>query len=140
MSRGFGFIGVLVTLVILGIAGTIGYSLGWHAGLSATAGGATSTIVYAPWGFGFPFFGFLFTILFLFLIFGLIRRAAWGSRRMSSGPGLGGHSGRGWDHRDLPPMVDATLRDWHRQAHGEPTGEQAGDDPTTPQTGGRSPA
>jgi hypothetical protein len=42
---------------------------------------------YHP-GFGFGFLGFLFPLLFIFLIFGLLRAAFWGGR---------GH--RGWGHR-----------------------------------------
>lgn len=123
--RAFGFIGVLATLLIALVAGVIGYSLGLGANVASVASATGTTVVYPGWGFGFgfPFFGFIFAILFLVLIFGLIRRAAWGGHRGYGaggyGPGGWGHRG-GWDGRSLPPMADEMLERWHRQKHGEP--------------------
>jgi hypothetical protein len=125
--RAFGFIGVLATLLIALVAGVIGYNLGLGANVASVATTGGATVVYPGWGFGFgfPFFGFIFAILFFVLIFGLIRRAAWGGHRGSGfgpggyGPGGWGHRG-GWDGRSMPPMADEMLERWHRQKHGEP--------------------
>lgn len=65
---------------------------------------------HGPWGFGFGFFGFLFPLLFLFLIFGLVRGLFW---RGHGGPP--GYWGRG-----VPPMFE----EWHRRAH-ESKGESS---------------
>jgi hypothetical protein len=118
--RGFGFIGALGFVVLLFIAGAIGFGLG--QGVPATVPAAGAPVVYYghPGFFGFWIFGFL---LFLFLIFAVInifRRAAWGHR----GWGHHGYYGRGWDKgswsdRQVPPMADEMLGRWHREAHGD---------------------
>ncbi len=54
--------------------------------------------------FGFGFFGFLFPLLFIFLLFGLLRGAFWGWR----GPW---HYGAG--RQGVPPAFE----EWHRRAH-----------------------
>jgi hypothetical protein len=63
---------------------------------------------YPPpyWGppFGFGFGGFLFPLLFLFLLFGAI-----GRRRFGPGCGPGRHGGPG----GVPPFFE----EWHRRAH-----------------------
>ena len=115
--RTFGLIGVLATLLIALAAGVIGYNLGLGANVASVATTGGATVVYPGWGFGFPFFGFIFAILFFVLIFGLIRRAAWGGHR---GYGAGGWGPRGgWEGRSMPPMADEMLERWHRQKHGE---------------------
>jgi hypothetical protein len=114
----FGFIGVIVVLLIAAVAGVIGYNLGVGSG-AATTDGATH-VVYGPWGWGFGGFGLIFGILFFVLIFSLIRRAVWGG-------GLRGWYGRGgWGHygdpghtHGMPPQAEPMLEDWHRRAHGE---------------------
>jgi hypothetical protein len=155
--RRFGFIGLLVTVLIVGVAGTIGYNWGYSAGLANTAAANGAAVIYGPgygWGGGFPLFGLLFGLFFLFLIFGLIRRAAWGW-----GGGRGhyagyGHARGGWgrgpwggsdsEHtgaaKDVPPFVDGMLKDWHRQAHDQPRSSTAGTDAPPPASGGPSPA
>ncbi|MCA1553965.1 MAG: hypothetical protein LC737_06265 [Chloroflexi bacterium] len=60
---------------------------------------------FRPWGFGFGLFGWLFPLLFFFLIFGLLRGLFWRGR-------WGGH--RHWES-GLPPAFD----EWHRREHGE---------------------
>jgi hypothetical protein len=154
--RRFGLIGLLVALLIAGVAGVIGYNWGYSAGLINTAAANGSAVVYAPgygWGGGFGFFGLVFGIFFLFLIFGLIRRAAWGgggrSHHAGYGRGRGGWGGGPWgdsdaDQRgaatDVPPFVDGMLRDWHRKAHDQPGSSTAGPDAQRPTSGGASPA
>ncbi len=104
-------IGILVTLVIAAGIGIGGYQLGLAQGL-ASAGGAVAPVApyyLAPFGFGFGFFGLLFPLLFLFLIFGLGRALFWGGRW--GGHGYGDHGPWG-DRR-------AMLEEWHKRAHGE---------------------
>ena len=81
-----------------------GYGYGWH-----------------PFGFGFGFFGFLGTLLFLFLIFALIRAIFFrGGSGRGWGPGWGGHWGPGdpdarrkfWDSR-----FGEGFDEWHRRSH-----------------------
>jgi hypothetical protein len=158
MRRGFGLVGLLGVLLIAGISGVIGYNIGLSAGIINA--GETTALVVAPWGLGFGPFGFLFGILFFFLIVGLIGRLLFGGRRHGhgfgaggpgspSGPGWGGGWGssgpRGWDWRTMPPFVEPMLRDWHSQAHGGPSvatespaaGGASG--PTTPGSGPAAP-
>jgi hypothetical protein len=99
-------IGLLVVAGIVGI-GAYEYRLGVAHGIAASgklpsgpAGAYPYPYPYPHWGFH-PF-GFVFPLLFFFLIFGLGRRLFWGGR----------FRGRGWDG-DPPAGFD----DWHRQAH-----------------------
>ncbi len=100
---------VVALLVAAGIA-ELGYQAGLAQGL-AQGGGAIVTAPYyvAPFGFGFGFFGLLFPLLFLFLIFGLGRALFW--------RGWGGHGHAGGPRRWGDPQV--MLEEWHRKAHGE---------------------
>lgn len=116
------FISVVLWLVFLAILGGIGVSI-YNAGVSAglaqagtVAGGAVAPYVYG-WGFhpgflGFGFLGLLFPILFLFLIFGLIRAAMFGGRR---GWGHGWHAGAGPDA--WRSERERYLSDLHRRLH-----------------------
>lgn len=101
--RGF-LVAILAILLFGGVAG-----VAYEAGLAAAGAGAPGAVVPAypyywhPGFFGFGFFGFLFPLLFLFLIFGLVRAAfGWGGR--------GGY-GRYWGGG--PRMFD----EWHRELH-----------------------
>jgi hypothetical protein len=110
--RGFA-IAILAVLLLGGIAG-VAYQMGAAAGAAATGAAGTAVAAYPYWhvGFGFfPFFGFLFPLLFLFLIFGLARAAFWGGR----GYGYGRHGGG-------PRMFD----EWHKEAHERGTGTSTG--------------
>jgi hypothetical protein len=125
------FRGLLVVVLVLATVG-IGVSL-YQAGLAQ--GVAQSAVVAAqapnavpapnvapypyygyygpyahPWGFGFPFLGFLFPLFFLFLFFLLLRGLFWGGR---------------WGHRgDWDGRVPTRFEEWHRRLHeGQP--EQA---------------
>ncbi len=112
---------VIGGLLVVLIAGGIGYWLGVGANVATVAAPVAATPVVYGWGFGFPFFGFFFFLLFIFLIFGIIRRLAWGRR---GGPGWNGHGYYGgpgrWNGGEVPPMADDMLARWHRRAHGEP--------------------
>ena len=66
---------------------------------------------YRPWGFG-PF-GWIFPLLFLFLIFLAIRGLFFrGWRRHGPWMGYGRYD---YGRRDVPPMVE----EWHRKMHEE---------------------
>ena len=128
-GRGPGILRVLFILVLAVVAGGIGYSMGLANAGVATGGAA---VVYAPWGFGFGFFGLLFPILLIVLLFGAIggrRRGhgGWGYGGHGYGPGSGprGDGGaRSWGdpsgRSDVPPMFEPMLQSWHRRVHGEP--------------------
>jgi hypothetical protein len=95
-------VALLVVAAIVGV-GVYEYRLGVAQGIAMSGklpGGAPGFYPYPFWGFH-PF-GFLFPLLFLFLIFGIGRRLLWGGWR---GP-------RGW--RDRSP---SDLEKWHHEAH-----------------------
>jgi len=138
------FVGVVLGLVFLAILGGIGvsiYNAGVTAGLAqsgAVAGGAAAPYIYGygahagyGLGFGFGFLGLLFPILFLFLIFGLIRAAIFGGRR---GWGHGWQGGPGSD--SWRSERERSMADLHRRMH-----EAEGTDPGSrggPPAGGGS--
>jgi hypothetical protein len=94
-----GFFIAIVTLLLLGGVAGVAYEAGLAAGGAAGAPAAAYPYFWHPGFFGF---GFLFPLLFLFLIFGLAR-AAFG----------GGHwGGYGW-RSGGPRMLDQ----WHRELH-----------------------
>jgi len=100
----------VIALVFALIAGLIGYQIGITQSIAAQVpAGAAPVYAYPYWHWGFGFFGLLFPLLFLFLIFGLARAAFWGGR---------GHWG---DHR-------SRLEELHRELHREGTRPSA---PTT---------
>jgi hypothetical protein len=96
-------VALLVVAAIVGV-GVHEYRLGVAQGIAMSGklpAGAPGFYPYPFWGFH-PF-GFLFPLLFLFLIFGIGRRFLWGGWR---GPG----GGRRYGH---PGGLD----EWHREAH-----------------------
>jgi hypothetical protein len=128
--RGFGFIGALGFLVLLFIAGAIGFGLGQNTVPAVVPASGAPVVYYGHGGFlGFGFFGFLLFLFLIFAVIGIFRRAAWGHR----GWGHHGYYGRGWDKgswdksnwsdRPMPPFADEMLGRWHREAHGEPPTE-----------------
>jgi len=102
-------IGIILTLVIAAIVGVGAYQLGVSQGLAAT-GTAVAPAVYYYHPFFFGGFGFLFPLLFIFLIFALIRGAFWG--------GWGRRYG-GWGGGYGYPSPRERLEDLHREMHGE---------------------
>jgi hypothetical protein len=126
---GRGIFGVLAAIVVVALVAGIGFGV-YNAGVSegiaeaaraAQAAGDSPAVVYPPYvghhgygwgGGGFGFFGILFGILFLFLIFGLIR-AAFGWGRW----GGGGRGPGGWESRN------ERIAELHRELHqrDEPT-------------------
>jgi len=112
--------GVLLVLALVVGATMIGntaYQAGLAQGLAESAQGSspgTGGGPYVPYPyygpyfyhgpFGFGFFGFLFPLLFIFLIFALLRGLFWSGR-------WGGY--HGYWKSGVPPMFD----EWHRKAH-----------------------
>ena len=139
-----GFFGFIAFLLLIGLVAAVGvgiYNAGVSAGIASDIGsqissGAQVPIVYAgpyvgqPWGGGVGFFGILFGIFFLFLIFGLLRAAfGWGRWGGHHGHGYGyGPSSKSWAVRHGGP--DDYLDAWHRERHGEGTEGTAGTDTT----------
>jgi hypothetical protein len=148
MRRGFGFIGLLVTVIVLVIVGAIAYNVGWSDGvnthLPAATQAADGTTVPAYYyggphywgGPGFGFFGILWFLLIVFGLFWLFRLAFFG-RRMWGGGGWGG--GWGYGHKGgygpgIPPGIDERMQDWHKKAHGEPGSSGSTPPPPPPDT------
>jgi hypothetical protein len=128
--RGFGLLGFLVGLLLLGVVAAVAYNVGVSAG-AGSGGTAAAPVVYGPgWGFGgfgFGFFGFLFFILILALLFRAIFRPwGWGHHGWRGGYGPGGWGYKGTE-RDVPPPFEPMLESWHRRMHGE--------QPSEPKTG-----
>jgi hypothetical protein len=105
---------LIVVAIIAVVVGAFAYQLGLSQGLATTIPAGAAPVAYygyPHWGFGFGFLGFLFPLLFLFLIFGALRAAVWGGR---------GHGYRGWggDGR-------SRIEELHNELHGKkPSGDQ----------------
>jgi hypothetical protein len=138
MSR---VLAVVLLIAVLAVGGGIVATTAYQAGLSAavttTAGAVPGQVIvpaYAagygfgwhPYGGGFGFFGFLGTLLFLFIVFGLIRAIAFRGGPRHRG-GWGGGQGRSpWEDR-----AHDTFERWHQGAHAEPSDRPASS-PSTP--------
>src|SRR5438128_34114 len=121
----------LAILLLAAVVGIVGYQIGLSQNIPAVVPASGAPVAFYPyayhWGFGFGFLGFLFPLLFLFLIFGLLRAA------------FGG--GRGWGHRyGYEPMrgpwgddARARIEELHRELHGEKprSGPTGGSSPTS---------
>jgi hypothetical protein len=144
------FIGLLIVAAVV-VGGGLIANTAYQAGLStaittAAANAPDGTVVtpvapgaygypygygygYGPgwgWGHGFSIFGFLGTLLVIFIIVGLLRAAFWRGRGWGGGwgPGYGkwGPGGPGrWGNGEHDPRsrFHQTFEDWHREAHGE---------------------
>jgi hypothetical protein len=149
------FIAAIVLIAVLAIGGgliaTTAYQAGLNTAVTTVVPGSDTVVApvvihaygygWSPFGFGFGFFGFLATLFFLFIVFGLIRailfrggrgRGGWGRGGWNSGPG--GSSQSGWQE---PGSREARFHDtfeaWHRQAHDpSTTGTAAPSGPATP--------
>jgi hypothetical protein len=96
-------IALLAVAAVVGV-GFYGYRLGLAQVIATSGKVPAATPGFYPYPFrGFHPFGFVFPLLFFFLLFGLGRRLFWG--------GWGGP--RGW--RDGGSPTD--LEKWHREAH-----------------------
>ena len=120
MNRTARVLAIVLAIVLVSGAIYLAYQNGFDAGAvtAATAenGEGTTVVVDHGWGRGgygpgfFPF-GFLFPLLFLFLIFGAFR-GRWGPPRWGNGPG--GPNGPGWGG---PEHMERRLEEWHKKAH-----------------------
>jgi hypothetical protein len=128
--NGRGVLNFLLGLLVLGVLVAIGGGI-YQAGLTQgiidagrfPAGTAVPVAGYG-WGHGFGFLGLLFPILFLLLIFGLIRAAF--SRGRGWGPGWHHGDGSGWAPGGGPSTGgpeswrqerDRRISELHRQLH-----------------------
>jgi hypothetical protein len=123
MRRGFGFIGLVVTAILLVIVGVIAYNVGWSDGVATHLPEGTAAVPpyyygYGPhaFGWGFGIFGFLWFLFIVFVLFSLARFAFFGRRFGGGGWGYGRGMGR---HGGIPPAIDERMQDWHKRAHGE---------------------
>jgi hypothetical protein len=138
--RGFGsfLLGVLALVLLAGIGVGI-YNAGLEQGIAQTAQLPAGTVPYYAygWHWGGGIFGLFFPILFLFIIFGLIRaafrggRGGWGHHGYGYGPGKWGPGGSGPWMGDR----DSRIAEWHRQLHeaeGSTPGASSGSTGTGP--------
>jgi hypothetical protein len=147
------FIGLLIVAAIVvggGFIAQTAYQQGLSTALTTAAANAPDGTVVTPvapgaygypygygygpgWGHGFSIFGFLGTLLVIFIIVGLLRAVFWRGRGWGGGgwggpggPGKWGGPGR-WGSGDHDPRsrFHQTFEDWHREAHGESTSSTA---------------
>ena len=125
MRRGFGLVGLLVTVILFVIVGAIAYNVGWSDGvnthLPAATQGDGGPYYYGPhyWGGGFGFFGILWFLLIVFGLLWLFRIAFFGfGRRMMGGGGWGYKGGWGYGQGG-PRSFEDRAQEWHRRQHGE---------------------
>ena len=170
------FVGLLIVAAVViggGFVANEAYQAGLHTAVTTAAANAPSGSVVTPvapgaygypygygygyggWGHGFSIFGFLGTLLFIFIIVGLLRAIFWRGRGWGHhgygkwGPGgPGGRGGWGdpsqFGQHDPRNRFHQTFEDWHREAHGSATsgsgttGEPAPSDQSTGQSGSTS--
>jgi hypothetical protein len=117
LAIGGGLIAVTAYQAGVGTAVTTAVAEGGNVVTTVPAWGYGFGYGWHPGGFGFGIFGFLGTLLFLFLIVGLLRAVffrggpgrGWGP---GGGPGAWG-PGRGWWETRAHEGFD----EWHRRAH-----------------------
>ena len=110
----------VMAFAVLALAvGLVAYQMGLSQGLATTlpAVGAAPVAYYGYPHWGFGFFGFLFPLLFLFLIFGAMRAAFGGGHR--------GYGPRGWGN------VRERIEELHNELHRE---KPSGDRPSSTST------
>jgi hypothetical protein len=114
---------VLLIVLLIGLIGAVGYGVwdaGYQQGLTETVESTTDVIVTAPYYPGFWGVGLVFKLFFVFLLFGLLFKFAFGWRRWGGhhmGDGPGGHRAR----------MEGRLTEWHDAAHREaPPADPAG--------------
>jgi hypothetical protein len=172
------FVGLLIVAAIViggGFVANEAYQAGLHTAVTTAAANAPAGSVVTPvvpgaygypygygygfggWGYGhgFSIFGFLGTLLFIFIIVGLLRAIFWRNR-------WGGGWGRGWGgyghgygkwgpggpgrwgdpsqtgEHDPRNRFHQTFEDWHREAHGSGTTGEPGSTGAGSSTGSTS--
>jgi hypothetical protein len=142
---------VVVLAVGAGLIATTAYQAGLSAAVTTAAGSGTvvAPVVvpgygygygWSPFGFGFGFFGFLGTLLFLFIVFGLLRAILFrGGPGRHGGWGRGGQGGwgrGGWgDHGPWESRAHETFDAWHQRAHDPSDPGPSAGGPATPSSG-----
>jgi hypothetical protein len=144
---------ILAVVVVAGIAffGIGAYNAGVTQGLAQGGNVVVNPGAYiggpyvGGWGYGwhggFSFFGFLGTLFFIFLLFGLLRAAfgrgrGWGPGRWGGPGGPGGwdrHDPRGWEGR-----AKEIHDEWHR-THDQGGSSNTGGSATSGRGGNQSP-
>ena len=143
MRRGFGFLGAILTVIVLIVVGAIAYNIGWSQGIGThLPEGATNAPPAYYYGYGFhPFFagfGILWFLLILFGIFWLFRLAFWG-RRWGGWYGPRGMGMMGGKYGPGGGSFEERAQEWHRRQHGEQSPEQpSGTAPPPPPADTRS--
>jgi hypothetical protein len=132
MRRGFGFLALVVTVVIIAVVGVIAYQAGWSDGFAQhvpEAGSTAAPAAYYPYYYGPHFFGFgwIFGLLFFLFIFWLLARLVFGFGRWGRmgrmGPGYGG----GWHQ-----YRDERMKEWHDRVHSGQGGQSESQSPPPP--------
>ena len=133
-----GFFGFLATLIVVGLLVGVGAGI-YQAGIAqgvidAGRFPAGATVPVNGYGYGWQgpdLFGLFFGLLFLFILFGIIRAAFFGGRGgWGRGYGHGHGWGPGWDKGDGPSDGpgswradrDSRIAEWHRKLHEEESG------------------
>ncbi len=132
MRRGFGLLGLVLTVIVLVGIGAVAYNIGWSQGVGThLPEGATAPPPGYYYGYGFhPFFagfGILWFLVILFGIFWLLRLAFFGRK-------WGGWYGpRGMGHHG-PGSFEERAQEWHRRQHGEQPPSGTAPPPPPPDT------
>lgn len=124
-----------------GLIATSAYQAGVNTAITTVAGSGGTVVTpvivpaygygYGGQPFGFGFFGFLATLFFLFIVFGLLRAIFRGGPRHHGGHGPGdwggpggwggpsghGHGGDGDGRSPWEAKARETFDDWHHTAH-----------------------
>ena len=122
------FVRIAVMVLLIALIGGIGYGVwnaGYDQGVIDAADSTTEIVVNRPYDRGFFPFGAIFGFFFLFLLFGLLFKFAFGWRRWGrhyKGGGPGGYRAH---------MEDRMTR-WHDEAHGRSPRRESSDQPPSP--------
>lgn len=142
----------IAAVAVVGLVGAAGVGI-YQAGFVAGAAAEGVTVVppfagygwYGPgWGHGFGLFGFLGAVLFVFLLFGLLKALFGRGPRGAWNGGWGHPSRHGWGHRPDAfrggPWEDRAREiheEWHRRHGSDPDADAggAGTPPRSPTAG-----
>jgi len=143
----FRLLALIALVAVLAVGGVAAYQLGVADGIAqgVARGADAGTQILVPYGYGwhggFGFLGFLATLIFLFLVFGLMRailfgghagrhgmREGWGRGWHAAGAHGAGRTGR-WGKGPWADEAREHLESWHREAHGDPPSPAGTDRP-----------